>query len=187
MRVLVACECSQVVMSAFRSYGHEAFSCDIQDCYGDFPEYHIKGDVLDVLDDGWDLMIGHPPCTYLAKSGSCNFGRPGQEMRGEFQRAAREFFLRLWNAPIDRICLENPVPMASAALPPWSQVIYPELFGADYTKQTCLWLKNLPPLIPLFASCEYDVPSLCRVHRAARLRSQTQPAVAHAMANQWYF
>lgn len=185
MKVLVACECSQVVMKAFRANGHDAFSCDIQDCYGGQPQYHIKGDVLDVIEDGWDLMIAHPPCTYLAKSGSCNFGRPGQEDRFHRQADAREFFLKLWNAPIPRICLENPVAMALAALPPWTQVIYPELFGDPFTKQTCLWLKNLPPLIPMFSGIDFVMPSLCGVSRSQRVRSQTQLNVAFAMANQW--
>lgn len=187
MRVLVACEESQEVCKAFREFGHDAYSCDIKDCSGGYPEWHIKGDVLSVIDQGWDLMIAHPPCTYITRSGACKFyvnGRPNED-RFAKQRDAVSFFMQLLNAPIEYICVENPVPMASAALPKWSQVIYPELFGADYTKQTCLWLKNLPPLIPMFTGIEGVCESLCNVHRSATLRSKTPRAVALAMANQW--
>lgn len=189
MRVLVACEESQAVMSAFRANGHDAFSCDIKMCSGDYPAFHLLCDVREILHYGWDLMIGHPPCTFLTRAGSCCFYRDGErvEERFERQREAKEFFMVLWNAPIHRICLENPVPMASAALPPWSQVIYPELFGAEYTKQTCLWLKNLPPLIPKFSGLDYVAESLCAVKRSAAERSKTPPAVAQAMAEQWNF
>lgn len=187
MRVLVACEESQEVCKAFRYFGCEAYSCDIKECSGGHPEWHIKDDVLSHLDDGWDLMIAHPPCTFITKAGACNFYINGRRHEERFakQREAVDFFMKLYTAPIEHICIENPVPMASAALPKWSQVIYPELFGAEYTKQTCLWLKNLPPLIPMFTWIDGKCKSLCEVYKSATLRSKTPKEVAMAMANQW--
>lgn len=189
MKILVACEESQVVTKAFRAKGHLAYSCDIKDCTGGHPEWHLKGDVLRFLDDGWDMMIGHPPCTYLSKIGAANFYSNGRRVEERFKRQeeARHFFLKLWNANIPRICLENPVAMKTANLPPFSQVIYPELFGARFTKRTLLWLKGLPPLLPRFTGSELDLRSLCSVKRSPAERSKTFPEIAEEMANQWNF
>lgn len=189
MRVLVACEESQVVCKAFRRRGHVAYSCDVKECSGGRPEWHIKGDVLNFLDDGWDMMVAHPPCTYLTKAGAVRFYKNGRRVEERFkkQEEARHFFLRLLNADIPRICIENPVPMKTSNLPCWSQVIYPELFGSVFTKQTCLWLKCLPPLIPFFTDCEQHFKSLCAVKYGSAARSKTFVEVAEAMAEQWNF
>lgn len=181
-------------MSAFRNLGHNAYSCDLKPCSGGFPQYHFQCDVRDVIEHppigaNWDLMIAHPPCTFITKAGSCNFYKNGHRDEDRFacQRDAVEFFLYLLHCNIPRICVENPVPMATANLPPWSQVIYPELFGDSFSKQTCLWLKNLPPLMNCFSDTELDIKSLCAVHRSAALRSKTSLYVARAMADQWNF
>lgn len=181
MRVLVACEESQTVCKQFRLNGHEAFSCDIQDCSGGFPEWHIKGSCLDVLDDGWDLLIAHPPCTYLTKAGACNI--PSDPSRIKKGYEAKEFFMKLYNADIPHICIENPVPMARFDLPHWTQTVNPCDFGDPWTKLTCLWLKNLPPLIP--TSFVDNSKSWCSYHRSAKIRSKTFRGIAEAMANQW--
>lgn len=189
MKVLVACEESQTVCLAFRSAGHEAFSCDIQDCSGGYPEWHIKDNVLNHL-EGWDLIIGHPPCTYLSsvtapllfKNGSIkDFDRYNKGLE------AASFFYSLWNAPCKFICLENPTPLKYFNLPKYSQIIQPYYFGHEYSKRTCLWLKNLPPL---FATCLcYDYTPWVYSHlpysRSSKVRSKTFPGIANAMAVQW--
>lgn len=166
MRVLIACEKSGRVREAFRSLGHDAFSCDLENSEDNSP-YHHKGDVLDLLEQGltWDLMIAHPPCTYLSNSGvhwlhnkfPYYIGTEGSlEAQHEEYRVsdrwvrmkeARKFFMALWNAPIPKICIENPVPHKYAELPPYSQTIQPYMFGDDASKKTCLWLKGLPNLL----------------------------------------
>lgn len=191
-RALIACEESQAVCKAFRGKGVEAFSCDLQAPSGGRPEWHIQGDVLDVLDDGWDLIIAHPPCTYLAKSGSCNMylddGQLNAE-RYEKMQEAREFFMKIYNANCPHICIENPVPFRLTGLPAYSQIIQPYDFGADYSKQTCLWLKGLPYLLPqcivLGRRKRLNYPSWVQVHRSPKVRSKTFPEVAEAMAAQW--
>lgn len=175
MKILVACEESQTVCSEFRARGHEAYSCDIQPCSGDHPEWHIKGDVIPVLDgycdfvteDGtphrigseWDMIIAHPPCTYLTNGGAVQlFRKVVQEFPpyGTFQMTnierlkkgivARDFFLRCLNAKCERIAVENPIPMSVYMLPKADQIIQPYDFGEPYSKKTCLWLRGLPPL-----------------------------------------
>ena len=191
MNVLVACEESQTVTSAFRALGANAFSCDIKSCSGGHPEWHYQCDCFDVIEHPpigieWDLLIAHPPCTYITKAGACNFYMRDQfESRLASQREAVDFFMRLYDLPIKKICIENPVPMKMAGLPPWTQVIYPELFGSLFTKQTCLWLKGLPPLLPYFTDSCLDLKSLCAVKRSAAQRSKFPPEVAKAMAEQW--
>lgn len=192
MKILVACEESQAVTLAFRARGHEAFSCDVQRPSGGHPEWHLKCDVKSVLDDQWDMIIAHPPCTYLTRAGSCNLflGQGGEIKniaRWESVQRAKEFFMLFYNHPCPRICIENPVPFARAGLPPWNQVIQPYEFGEDFSKQTCLWLKGLPPLLP---TCDCrgqrgNYPSWTKVHRSAKLRSKTFPKIAQAMAQQW--
>lgn len=183
MRILVACEESQVVTLAFREFGHDAFSCDLKPCSGGYPEFHIQRSCLDILDDGWDMMIGHPPCTFLAKSGACNNQRDPSRIEKGY--SAARFFYALWNCDIPRICLENPVPQKRFGLPPYSQTIQPYDFGDWYSKLTLLWEKNLPPLIPTVIG--YPDASWCAVHRDATIRSKTFPGVARAMAQQWSF
>lgn len=149
MKILVACEFSQVVTKAFRERGHEAYSCDLLPCEGNHPEWHIQDDVLKHLEDGWDMMIAHPPCTYLANSGVHLLHK--QADRWEKMRAAAEFFLTLLNAPIEKICVENPImhkyAMEIVKHKP-SQIIQPYEFGENASKRTCLWLKNLQLLKP---------------------------------------
>ena len=126
MKVLIGCEESQEVCKAFRELGHEAYSCDLQDCSGGHPEWHIKGDLLEVIKDSWDLMIAHPPCTYLSYAGTNWWNRPGRVLK---RLEALEFFAKLWEAPIDKICLENPKGCASPAIAKYSQIIQPYYFG----------------------------------------------------------
>ncbi|OCX57232.1 hypothetical protein BFM99_14270 [Stutzerimonas stutzeri] len=156
MRVLVACEYSGRVRDAFRALGHEAMSCDLLPT--DVPGPHYMGDVRDVLYDGWDLMVAHPPCTYLTIAAEwCYKDNPGKKMKpgvlfGAERRAAREealeFFRLLLDAPIPHIAVENPVGVVSSRIRKPDQTIQPWQFGHDASKATCLWLKNLPPLVP---------------------------------------
>ena len=192
MRVLVACEESQRVTIEFRKIGHEAFSCDLKDCSGGHDEWHIKGDARQVIEhNSWDLIIAHPPCTYLAKSGSCKLvnGRGDiiDQRRYMSMLEAREFFMYFYNLTGVKVCIENPVAMARAELPAWSQVIQPFQFGDNYSKQTCLWLKGLPLLIPECYTLNKRSfgESWTVIHRSPAQRSKTFPGIARAMALQW--
>ncbi len=180
MRVLVACEFSGIVRDAFIRKGHAAWSCDLLPT--ERPGPHIQGDVLGILGDGWDLMIAHPPCTHLAVSGARWF----KEKRDE-QEAALEFVWYLLNAPIPRIALENPISVISSRIRKPDQIIQPWMFGHPETKATCLWLKNLPKLVPTNIVEGRDN----RVHREPpgpdrwKNRSRTMQGIADAMAEQW--
>lgn len=207
MNVLVACEESQIVCKEFRKLGHNAFSCDIQDCSGGRPEWHIKGDVLPIIngnanfvtmdgtahciEDTWDLIIAHPPCTFLSFAGNRWLSVPG---RLECRAAAAEFFMRFVNADCDFIAIENPVGYMNSCYRRPDQIINPFQFGDSFRKRTCLWLKNLPLLQP-----DYVVPppdpnyidskgkkryftECCSSQKA---RSKTFPGIAAAMAWQW--
>lgn len=196
MRVLVACEESQRVTIAFRKRGHEAFSCDIKDCSGGYPEWHIKGDVIEHLKSvepfHYDLIIAHPPCTYLSVAGACNFYNHGvvNEKRFQQQRAAVAFFMFFYNYPYcKRICIENPRAMKSAGLPPYSQVIQPYDFGDNYSKQTLLWLRGLPYLFPMVIELNRRsaAPSWVAENHSSEIRSKTFNGIAEAMAQQWNF
>ena len=183
MRVLVACEYSGRVRDAFRSYGHDAWSCDLLECEAD-PQWHHQGPVEDLLGDGWDLMIAHPPCTHLAVSGSKHFAEKIADGR---QQAALDFVRLLMGAPIPRWCIENPVSVISSAIKPPTQIIQPWEHGHGETKATCLWLHNLPKLVP--SNCvEGREP---KVHLMPpgpdrwKERSRTYLGVAAAMGNQW--
>jgi hypothetical protein len=151
MRVLVACEESQAVTIAFRAKGHEAFSADIQPCSGGHPEWHIQGDATSLLDDGWDLLIAHPPCTYLSNAGARFLFAGGEgklnQSRYQLGLEGKEFFLKFWNSTIPRICIENPIPSTVFALPPYDQIIQPFHFGHPVQKKTGLWLRGLHPLV----------------------------------------
>ena len=195
--VLVACEESQVVCKAFLEKGFNAFSCDLQKPSGKRYDRHIYGDCLPLLngnvtfktmdgelhtiDGKWDLIIAHPPCTYLARSGACNI--PKDFSRIEKGWKAKEFFMKCYNADCEHICVENPIPLALWDLPPPSQWLCPSYFGEDYTKKTGLWLKGLPPL---FYGCKTVNASSWLLHTSwAKTRSKTFDSIAKAMANQW--
>lgn len=181
MRILVACEYSGRVREAFRKLGHDAWSCDL------FPpedgsKFHICDDVLNILGQGWDLMIAHPPCTDLAVSGARWFKYKQKE-----QTEALEFVQKLLDAPIPMIALENPISIISSRIRKPDQIIQPWMFGHGETKATCLWLKNLPPLKPTNIVGGREN----RVHRMApgpnrwKERSRTYQGIADAMATQW--
>ena len=209
-RVLVACEESQTVCKAFRAKGFEAYSCDIQDCSGGHPHWHLKGDVLKHINKGWDLIIAHPPCTYLTVAGVrwlYNKDKTRNEDRYKKQTEALDFVRRLMNADCQRIAIENPVSVISSNIRKPDQIIQPWQFGHKASKSTCLWLKNLPLLQPTKiveqgefkewvcsttgkvkrqtlwmyeAACNARTPT-----ERACLRSKTFTGVAEAMAEQW--
>ena len=180
MKVLVACEYSGTVRDAFIRAGHDAVSCDLLPT--DVQGPHHQGSVMDIIQGGWDLMIAHPPCTHLAVSGARWFKHKLQE-----QKEALEFVKLLLAAPIPRIALENPVSIISSRLRKPDQTIQPWQFGHGETKATCLWLKNLPPLVPTNIVDGREQ----RIHRMApgpnrwKERSKTYAGIADAMAQQW--
>ncbi len=180
MRVLVACEFSGAVREAFRARGHDAWSCDLLPT--EVPGQHIVGDVLEVLGDGWDLMVAHPPCTHLAVSGARWWKDKAQE-----QADALEFVRALMAAPIDRIALENPISKISSAIRKPDQIVQPWQFGHGETKATCLWLKGLPKLRPtdVVEGREPKVHHMAPGPNRWRERSRTYAGIAAAMANQW--
>jgi hypothetical protein len=219
MKVLVACEESQRVCIAFREKGHEAYSCDILEPSGGHPEWHIQGDVLKVIGGGtvttmdgkahdigkWDMMIAHPPCTYLSNAGAARLYRriDGKQYVGweRYNKGlqGRAFFMALLEADIPHIAVENPIPSGVYKLPKYSQIIEPYYFGHPYSKKTCLWLKGLPALLPT----DIVEPLLSWVsggskkadgtprnnkgtpYRDSKTRSKTFPGIARAMAEQW--
>ena len=189
MRVLVACEFSGVVRDAFRARGHDAVSCDLLPT--EAPGPHIEGDVLPHLADGWDMMIAHPPCTYLCSSGlHWNTRRPERAAQTE---EALAFVRALLDAPIPRIALENPIGCISTRIRRPDQIIQPWMFGEDASKATCLWLMGMRPLTPTrilrkrrYANqCENGQNKLGPSHDRWKLRSITYPGIATAMAEQW--
>jgi hypothetical protein len=201
MRVLLACEESQTVTKEFRALGHEAYSCDILPTSGDNPEWHIQGDVIDYLDNEWDLIIGFPPCTYMTNGGAVRmYPKKGQIDPIRYQKAmeAKEFFMAIFNAPVKHVAIENPLPMKIVGLPDRNQLIHPYQFGDPYSKKTCIWLKNLPELIPTNILTEYQPfingggGRMNRKHYKDKkfaagsiARSKTFPGIAKAMAQQW--
>lgn len=200
MRVLVACEESQEVCKAFREKGHEAYSCDLQDCSGGHPEWHIMGDVLPLLngdcsfitrggqwvniDGHWDLIIAHPPCTHLASSGARWFREKQMDYR---QQKSCVLFMQMMLANADRVAVENPVGIMSRCYRRPDQIIQPWQFGHGETKATCLWLKNLPELVPteIVEGREQRVWRMPPSANRAKERSKTYPGIAKAMAEQW--
>ena len=208
MKILVACEESQAVCTAFRAKGHEAYSCDIIMCSGGHPEWHIWSDVTPLLDGGisfltcngqshyidkWDMIIAFPPCTYLSRAGSTSLYKNGKRDEARFalgQRAA-EFFMSIYNADCPMICIENPVPMKVFNLPPCSQVVQPYYFGVPVSKETHLWLKGLPFLCPTnVVKPQYTFLNYPKFKNSSgkyrqRNRSKTFPEVANAMALSW--
>jgi len=192
MRVLVACEESQAVCIEFRKKGHEAFSCDIQECSGGHPEWHIKGDVLQVLNEGWDMMIAFPPCTHLAVSGARHFEEKRKDGR---QQEGVAFFMKFVEAPIKHKAIENPIGIMSNLYRKPDQIIQPWMFGDEFQKSTCLWLFNLPLLRPTdivgkgefveFESGKRMSKWYAESFGDGKERSKTFPGIAKAMADQW--
>ncbi len=183
MRVLIACEESQEVCKAFRAKGHEAYSCDILPCSGGHPEWHIQDDVLKHLNDGWDLMIAHPSCTRLCNSGVRWLNE--KNLWDDLSKAVN-FFNDLKDAPIPKICIENPIPHKYAVqnIGKYNQLIQPYQFGHGETKATCLWLNNLPELKPtnIVEGREARIHKMPPSKDRAKLRSRTYPGIAKAMA-----
>lgn len=192
MRVLVACEYSGVVRDAFLNAGHYAMSCDLLPCESTASGDHYQGDVRDILDHDWDLMIAHPPCTHLAVSGARWFKDKPQE-----QQDALDFVRLLLDAPVPRIALENPVSIISSRIRKPDQIIQPYEHGHEATKTTCLWLKNLPLLQPSnivgkgarhITKSGRSLPKWYNLPPSAdrwKIRSATFPGIAAAMAAQW--
>lgn len=193
MKVLVACEESQRVCIAFREKGHEAYSCDIEPCSGGHPEWHIQDDVLKHLDKGWDLIIAHPPCTYLSNAGARFLYPKGILNQDRLKKGleAKEFFMKLYNANCPKICVENPVSSKIFEMPQHTQEIQPFEFGHPFKKKTRLWLKGLEPL---------KATNIVEVSESTKIagnwfnkggkdrqknRSKTFEGIAKAMAEQW--
>lgn len=207
MKVLLACEESQAVTKEFRKLGHEAYSCDILDCSGGRPEWHIKGDVLPLLKEQWDLIVAFPPCTHLAVSGAKHFLKKREDGR---QEEAINFFMEIINANCERLAVENPVGIISGKyilkhfpniankynLPiPFTQKIQPYEYGDEAQKTTCLWLKNLPKLQPTNIVGKGEMHTTPSGKRLPKWysncgnrkinRSKTFQGIAKAMAEQW--
>lgn len=217
-RLLVACEESQRVTAAFRARGWEAYSCDIQEPSGGHPEWHIMGDCLPLLngdctfqtmngaehhiDGRWDMIIGHPPCTYLTNASAVRMRVNGKIVAERYAKAmeAKDFFVKILEAECDCIAVENPTPLKLVGLPPYTQAIQPWQFGHPYTKRTCLWLKGIPNLVPTDIITEGITPWVnggCkdahgnyrrvqgRRERDPKNRAKTFEGIANAMAEQW--
>ncbi len=217
MNVLIACEESQAVCKAFREQGHRAFSCDLQECSGGHPEWHVRGDATELIngdccfitEDGtqhhqrgeWDLLIAHPPCTYMSNAGArWMYPKAGQLDPNRLAKAmeAKEFFLKFLNARCPRIAVENPQPLSVVGLPIHDDVVQPYHHGDPFSKKTLLWLKNLPPLTPTNVLTEYRpfLPSNTSgfrrgqkssrgIAKNAKESAKTFPGIARAMAEQW--
>ena len=207
MRVIVGCEFSQIVCQSFRNLGHDAFSCDLLPTEGN-PEWHFQCDVLEILEQNWDLGIFHPSCTYITNAGSRHLHSHVASKNGvrakihgaermRYMEEACRFFNALKNAPIPHICIENPIPhkYARALIGDYTQIIQPWQFGHTESKATCLWLKNLPKLEPTNNVKEemLKLPKkeAHKVHYASpgkdrwKIRSRTYQGIAEAMAEQW--
>lgn len=224
MKVLVACEESQAVCKAFRKKGHEAYSCDIQPCSGGHPEWHIQDDVLHFVDgrgtpnfamfvlaesgdiieipEKWDLIVAHPPCTYLSNAGARWLYAGGKLNTERYAKGldGKKFFMAMLNADCPRIAVENPIPSSIYGLPEYSQIIQPYQFGEPWSKKTCLWLKGLDPLQPTKIVEDYKpyctsgsysgthdpkYSGASRKGGSAKSRSKTFEGIARAMAEQW--
>lgn len=204
MRILVACEESQAVTIELRKLGHEAFSCDLLPCSGSHPEWHIQGDALQQLNNGWDMLIAFPPCTDLAVSGARHFDR---KQKDGSQQKSIDFFMQFVNAPIEKIAIENPIGIMSKIYRKPDQIIQPWQYGDKAQKSTCLWLKNLPQLQPteIVEKGEFFEWICSKTGKKKKqplwfyqalinsktpeerrtLRSKTFPGIAKAMAQQW--
>ena len=223
MKVLIACECSQTVCKEFRALGHEAYSCDIEECYGGHPEWHIKKDVLKILEhcsvsfstqdgayhtvDKWDLIIAHPPCTYLSNAATRSHSLKGAALeqinaRTQKRIQAQEFFMKFANVDCDKVAIENPVGVMSTVYRRPDQIIEPYMFAESeedkenyVTKRTCLWLKGLEPLIindlpkpdnaKIYGRWSNGKAGCWHEMKKATVRSKTFLGIARAMAEQW--
>ena len=199
-KILIACEESQVVTIEFRNLGFEAYSCDILDCSGNYSEWHLKTDVIPLLNEFWDLIIAFPPCTHLAISGARYFEQKRKDGR---QQEGIDFFMKFVNAKCDKIAIENPIGIMSNLYRKPDQIIQPYEFGDPFQKSTCLWLKNLPRLIPtnivnkgeFYEWIDSKTGKLKRQSsffqnvkskdERRKLRSKTFPGIAKAMVEQW--
>ena len=204
MKILVACEESQAVTKEFRALGHEAYSCDLVECSGGHPEWHLQQDVTEILEQKWDMILAFPPCTFLTVTGNrwFNVERYGEKAikRHQDRKEAIDFFMMFANADCDKIAIENPIGIMSSTWEKPTQIIQPWMFGQSYTKSTCLWLKGLPKLEATeivekgkmyeFKSGKkmswfhYESFKLPPKERAA-FRSKTPEGIAKAMAEQW--
>lgn len=198
-KILIACEQSQTIANAFRRLGYEAYSNDVYACYGGHPEYHIIGDARKVVlgnntfslecgasiyvNGEWDLLIANPPCTMLTHSSAVAYSK-GLHSYVDVLEGAR-FFLTMLAAPVKYICVENPAPMRIAGLPPYNQIINPYQFGHPYSKRWCLWLRQLPPLLPESGYYVEYKRWVEHCSSTSRRRSKTFEGIAAAMANQW--
>lgn len=201
MRILVACEESQTVTKEFRKLGHEAYSCDILDCSGGHPEWHIKGDVTELLTQKWDMILAFPPCTYLTVTGNrwFNIEKYGDKavQRHQDREEAIDFFMLFADADCDKIAIENPVGVMNTEWRKPDQIVQPYHFGDPFEKRTCLWLKGLPPL--KYTNVVEPPPrqqikggktmavwySNATHKERAKIRSKTFEGLARAMAEQW--
>jgi hypothetical protein len=195
MKILIACEFSGTVRTAFEKLGHEVWSCDLEPT--EIPGNHYQGSVLDILDNGWDMMIAHPPCTYLSVSGM-HWTKRGLR-NPQLTIDALNFVKKLFNAKINKIALENPISIISSEIRKPDQIIQPYEFGHDASKKTCLWLKNLPKLIPtnfiepriINNKKRWDNQTDSGQNKLApsndrwKIRSKTYQGIADAMADQW--
>jgi len=192
MKILIACEESQTVCKAFREKGHEAYSCDIQECSGGHPEWHIKGDAVKEAYSGkYDMMIAHPPCTYLSVAGASSLYPKSVLNLGRYKKGlhATKFFMDLYNAPIEKIVIENPLHFKIFELPRYSQIIHPFHFGEPFMKRTCLWVKGVGNLthtnivvgVPTSKAAWYNNGGKDR----QKNRSKFWQGIANAMADQW--
>lgn len=209
MKILIACEESQTVCKAFREKGHEAYSCDTEPCSGGHPEWHIQGDVIKELENEWDMIIAHPPCTYLSNAGACNMTRKNstdeyRENRRKKQLEAYEFVLKIYNSKCNKIVIENPVGYLNSHWKKPDQIIHPYEYGHSVNKKTCLWLKGLNKLIPTNIVEKDDIvlwegtgKKISRwyketlkeaggnLKKVSQIRSKTFEGIAKAMAEQW--
>lgn len=194
MKILVACEESQAVTIELRKLGHEAYSCDIEPCSGGYPEWHLQQDVLQLLKMQWDMIIAHPPCTYLSNAGARFLYPKGQLNRERYQNGlkAKDFFMELYNSNCPKIAVENPIPSRVYGLPPYTQIIQPYEFGHPYSKKTCLWLKGLPNLEPtnILPKEQRQSTKIANWFNKGgkdrqKNRAKTFPGIAKAMAEQW--
>lgn len=184
MKILVACEESQAVTKELRRLGHEAYSCDLLECSGGHPEWHLQQDVIPLLKEKWDMIIAFPPCTHLAVSGARYFAQKRADGR---QQSGIDFFMKFANADCSRIAIENPVGIMSSHWRKPDQIIQPWQFGHGETKATCLWLKGLPLLTPtqIVDGREQRIWKMSPGPDRAKERSKTYPGIAKAMAEQW--
>ena len=195
MKILIACEFSGIVRESFKARGHYAVSCDLLPT--EIPGDHYQGDVFDIIDDDWDLMIAHPPCTYLSYAANHVWFKPG---RSENREAAKDFFFKLYFSNVPRIAIENPVGYMNTVFRQPDQVVHPYFFGDDYMKKTCLWLKNLPLLSYDKTIIKKPEPIYYKDGKAVnwcesvtgtkekerwKIRAKTFPGIAKAMAEQW--